>query len=219
MTFSTNTRSLKASVCCITLAGVLTLHTPLHAHVRIEPYEINPGGYATLVFWLYHGCDSSPTVAFTLKIPDGIAVVTPQVKSGWEISTVTAEYAEPVSVYGATVTNGFIEITWTGGPIPAKYMDTFVLTAFIPSRQDNDVLCFLAIQKCAGAGASAEFAPEVHLASSEKHPPVADTQDALPGRQRLPLIVAFLGLLVGAIALSFAMAQRRHVRLLNVEQR
>ena len=193
-------------------AAVLLTSSPSLGHVRVDPYQTNPGQFSTFVFWLYHGCEDSPTTKLTVQIPDGLAVVTPQVKSGWEISTVSTVYATPINVYGTEVSEGNIGISWFGGAIPASYMDTFVLTAFISSEQSED-LKFLVVQECDGDVEPEEFVSEVKISRSEAEsgPEKDQGAAALPGYQppeRLALFLSSLALMAGTVALILALAQR-----------
>jgi uncharacterized protein YcnI len=190
----------------IALAMSLAIAETARAHVRIQPSTAAPGQYATLVFWVYHGCDDAPTVRFSIQVPDGVAEVTPQVKPGWEITTRRTTYPEPVTIYGRTVTEGAVEITWTGGPIPATYMDSFVVTGFLPNRP-GDTLRFVTVQECQDHGEPQELAPELALAAAEQpgadpDPPTAATGD------RTTLVIACLGLVIAAAALAVALRRR-----------
>lgn len=62
-----------------------------------------------------------PTAAVRLLIPEGLDHITPIVKPGWAIKTVTNA--------SGTVT----EIDWTGGSIPAGQKDMFLFSARTPA--------------------------------------------------------------------------------------
>ncbi len=127
---------------------LLLAENPAAAHVQIDPDTASPG-YTKLYFWLYHGCGDAPTASFTVRIPQGVVDVTPQVKAGWKIETVTTTYPQPVRIYGRTVSKGFTEITWSGDEIPAHFMDHFIIAAFV-AQGAAERLQFTTIQRCRG---------------------------------------------------------------------
>lgn len=42
-----------------------------------------------------HGCDSSPTTAMQVSIPDGFTGAQPMPKAGWTLTTKVGKLAEP----------------------------------------------------------------------------------------------------------------------------
>lgn len=139
-------RLLTSVLACLALFSVATT---ADAHIRVEPASATAGSYTTLTLWLYHGCGDAPTESFTITIPEGVVEVTPQVKAGWTIQARSAEYPQPVSVYGRTARKGFVEITWSGGNVPSDYMDHFMFAAFIHDGAPEE-LRFETVQRCTG---------------------------------------------------------------------
>ena len=116
-------------------------------HVTIDPKSALAGEYAKLVFRIPHGCDGSPTTKITVKIPEGVVSVKPQVHPGWKISVKKGTYSKPVALHSKEIKEGLIEVTWNGGPLPDDYMDEFGLSVKLPD-DGRDKLFFPAIQKC-----------------------------------------------------------------------
>jgi uncharacterized protein YcnI len=162
------------------------------AHVDVVPNSASTGDFAKLFFRVYHGCDNAPTVRVTVHIPDGITVPRPQVKAGWEISTKSTQYAKPVQMGGKPFSQGFNEITWTGGSVGADYMDDFPIGALMP--QTPGKYRFLVTQQCAGVAEPAQFSPELSVEGGGGGSIL----------QYIPLILAALGLIVGVAALVIA---------------
>lgn len=70
------------------IAAGLVLAAPLaaHAHVGVSPDAVDIGGSTELTFSFTHGCDSSPTTALRITMPDGLASVAPTVDALWDIA-------------------------------------------------------------------------------------------------------------------------------------
>jgi uncharacterized protein YcnI len=142
--------------------ATLLLAVPARAHIEVEPTSAVAGEFAYLRFLVYHGCQGAATNKVTIKIPDGVTLVRPQVKTGWTIQTVSAPYKEPIDAGREKITEGFVEITWEGGPLPKEYTDDFSIVARMPYQPGEDAT-FLARQFCVDKPAPEEFAPGVHL--------------------------------------------------------
>lgn len=185
-------------------AAALVLPGAAKAHVDVHPHSAPAGDFELLRFVVYHGCDQGPTNRITLKIPEGVVLVRPQVKPGWEISTVTGKYPEPLQTGDQTIDEGFTEVTWSGGSVPAFYTDDFTILARMPLQKRA---LFLVQQYCEGIAEPLEFAPAVDLKEQESTQPAEPTApDAGPG-QTAALVLGGLGLLTGLTAI--AMARRR----------
>lgn len=126
---------------------ILILPLASLAHVTIDPKSAPAGEYAKLVFRVPHGCDGSPTTKITVRIPEGVVSVKPQVHPGWKITTKTGKYSKPVTIHGKEIKEGLTEVTWTGGPLPDAYMDEFGLSVKLPS-ESAEKLYFPTVQTC-----------------------------------------------------------------------
>lgn len=174
------------------------------AHIEVQPQAAEAGEFVLLHFLVYHGCDSAATTQVTVKIPDGVQLVRPQVKPGWQISTVTGKYAEPIFAGEKPITEGFVEVTWSGNTVPPLYTDDFALLARMPFKA-GEKATFLAQQHCEGLAQTLDFAPVVSLHA----PPAAAKPEAASSlsEPRVALILGGLGLLTGLVAIF--MARRR----------
>ncbi len=106
------------------------------------------GSSAIIGFTIGHGCEASPTRQVTIQIPAGITSVKPQPKAGWRITIKRGKLPEPVKDFaGNTVTVGVLEVTWTGGPLPDAYFDTFNLRLGMPPKAGK-TLYFKTVQRC-----------------------------------------------------------------------
>lgn len=80
------------------------------AHVTLEPSSAPAGEYAKLVFRVPHGCEGSATVKITVKLPEGVLSVKPQVHPGWKISTKKTTLKEPAVLHGKKSQNRFLKL-------------------------------------------------------------------------------------------------------------
>lgn len=194
---------------CLCALAVVVLPGAAKAHIDVHPQSAAAGDFELLRFVVYHGCDQGPTTKVTLKIPAGVLLVRPQVKPGWEISTVTGKYAEPLQTGDQTISEGFTEVTWSGGSVPALYTDDFTILARLPV---SEKAVFLAQQFCEGQAEPLEFAPAVALTGFED-PSTAPAEADAPSTASnttatAALVVGGLGLLTGLAALAAARRRR-----------
>jgi uncharacterized protein YcnI len=129
------------------LIAVLTLPLISFAHVTMEANHTNAGNYAKLIFSVPHGCEGQATTKLTVRLPDGILSVKPQVHPGWEITTKEVKLKKPATLHGKPVSESTSEVSWQGGPLPDKYMDEFGMSILLPDRP-GETLLFPVIQEC-----------------------------------------------------------------------
>lgn len=92
------------------------------AHVSVSPKEVGVGKYQTYSVSVPSEKDIS-TTGLRLVIPAGLESVSPTVKPGWTINTVTGE------------NDAITEIRWTGGNIPGHFRDDFTFSAKAPAKE------------------------------------------------------------------------------------
>lgn len=129
-------------------AMLLLACTTAEAHVTLETREAPAASTYKAVLRVGHGCDGSPTVSIRVRIPDGVIAVKPMPKPGWELTTKTERYAEPVPYYEDVLTEGVREIAWTGGSLPDEWYDEFVFRGRLPDGQPGTTLWFPVVQEC-----------------------------------------------------------------------
>lgn len=115
-------------VLCISGLALLLMAVPAAAHIEPDPSRIKPGTRVTVAFKVEHGCDASPTIKMTFKIPKGVRHVSPEDKSGWE----------------ATVSKK--TVIFEGGSLDAKTEDTFSITFKAPKKKM--ILAWKVVQTC-----------------------------------------------------------------------
>src|SRR5581483_12275382 len=99
------TRAAIAITAAFIVVGVVA--TVAAAHIEPEPSRVKPGATVTVAFNAEHGCDQSPTIKLTFKIPKGATKVAAVAKPGWD----------------ATVAKG--TVVFDGGTLAATTPDTF----------------------------------------------------------------------------------------------
>ena len=96
---------------------------------RKRPRTAADGGRTALTFTFEHGCDSAPTTAFRIQIPDGATDIRPQATPPW------AATVEPD------------QVRWTGGSIDGE--GSFSIEMVL-SQPAGTTVAVPAIQECPG---------------------------------------------------------------------
>ena len=146
----------------ITLSTILVLATAAAAHLDPEPARVPKGTPATVAFTVEHGCDGSPTVELTFRIPRSVrrSTVAPEPKDGWD-----------ASVRGRTV-------VFSGGPLDAGTADSFSITFTAPNRKT--LLTWKIVQECEEG--SIRWIDTAH--DAEYPPPVVGVGQDPPSHER-----------------------------------
>jgi uncharacterized protein YcnI len=120
------------------------------AHITLETREAPAGTTYKAVMRVPHGCDSSPTVAIRIKIPEGVVNVKPMPKPGWRIDMKKGKYAKTYEgSEGAKMTEGVVELSWSGGKLPNDNYDEFVFRAFLTGALlAGKPIYFPVVQEC-----------------------------------------------------------------------
>jgi uncharacterized protein YcnI len=131
------------------VTAVLLFATPAFAHVTLEGREATVGTPYKAVFVVPHGCAGSATVKLRVQIPPGVIVTEAKATSDWETSTVTSKYTSEYEFQGKKVTEGITEVDWSGGKLPDKTRETFVIETFLTNGlKPNTTLYFPVVQEC-----------------------------------------------------------------------
>lgn len=133
------------------LAGafVAALLTPAAAHVTLEIKETRIDAPYRAVLRVPHGCDKSATTAIRVRIPAGVIGVKPKPAPGWTLKTVTAQYPKPVKYYHSELTEGVVEISWSGGKLPDEWYEEFIFSGYISADMEpGKTLYFPVVQEC-----------------------------------------------------------------------
>jgi uncharacterized protein YcnI len=131
------------------ILAALLMGTPACAHVTLEGRQAAIGSAYKAVFVVPHGCAGSATVKLRVQIPPGVIATEAKTPPGWEVATVTGKYAGEYEFQGKKVTEGITEVDWSGGKLPDKTRETFVIDTFLTNGlKPGTTLYFPVVQEC-----------------------------------------------------------------------
>ncbi|WP_297976406.1 YcnI family protein [uncultured Amaricoccus sp.] len=137
------TKTILAAALAVAAAGAA------QAHVSIETREAPVGTTYKAVLRVPHGCEGEATKTIRVRIPEGMFAVKPMPKAGWTLETVTGPYAKPYKQHGSELTEGVVEVSWTG-ELPDAFYDEFVLRGTLAGDlAPGTTLFFPVVQECA----------------------------------------------------------------------
>ena len=117
----------------LAVTALVWVAAPAWAHVEVSPGEAAAGGATELEFEVGHGCDGSPVVAVSIRMPGGVTDISPQDREGW--------------TYSVENVDGLDVVTWEGGPQGANEHGSFFMDVTLPDAE-GEVLAFPAVQIC-----------------------------------------------------------------------
>ena len=98
-------KALRAAVGAGIAGAVITVASPVSAHVGVDADEIEAGAATPLGFSFSHGCGDEPTTSLRFEIPAAVNRAVPQAHAGWDVEIETEALAEPVEgAHGSTIT-------------------------------------------------------------------------------------------------------------------
>ena len=142
---------------------------PASAHVFLEGKQAAVGADYKAVFVVPHGCAGSATVKLRVQIPDGVIATEATPVAGWNVETVKGKYASEYDYKGIKVSEGIKEVAWSGGKLPDKTRQEFVIETYLTgSLKPNTTLYFPAVQECEqGVSRWIEIPPDGAMHSHE----------------------------------------------------
>jgi uncharacterized protein YcnI len=131
-------------------AGVLCLICAASAHVTLENAQAPVGAPYKAVLRVPHGCEGAATVALRIRVPDGMIAVKPMPKPGWKVETTNGKYSKTYNFFhGAKLSEGVVEISFSGGNLPDAYYDEFVFTGFLADDLEAGKTLYVpVVQEC-----------------------------------------------------------------------
>jgi uncharacterized protein YcnI len=130
-------------------AATAAATTPAFAHVSLEMQEAPIGSTYKAVLRVPHGCDGEATLKLRVRIPEGMIGVKPMPKAGWTLETASGAYGQTYEQFGAQVTEGVVEIVWTGELLNAHYDEFVFRGALAGVLEPGTTLYFPVVQECA----------------------------------------------------------------------
>ena len=191
------TRITRASRRLVVLLALVTafllLGGPALAHVTANPNTAPAGTYFRTAFRVGHGCDGSPTTEIRMQIPPGLQSVRPEVVAGWDVEVVVDELEEPYESHGETVTEGPVEIIWSGGNLPDEHFQEFGLSMKTPDTP-GETIYFPFVQICEDGEPIDDCYRVYHLPRSSTHPAHVEVD-----RRGLVWYTGYWGNLIGVL--------------------
>ena len=140
------TLGVTAAAAALSIAGAM----PASAHVTVKTDNAAAGSYTVLQVSVPHGCDGSATTKVSIKIPEGINMVTPTRNSFYSVEKVMKDLPEPITdAHGNKITQRVDEVVYTAKtPLPADQRDVFELSTKLPEDAAGKTLYFPTVQKC-----------------------------------------------------------------------
>jgi uncharacterized protein YcnI len=206
----------------LVLVGVATSAS---AHVTVSSPDAKPGGYAKLVFRVPTESDTASTTKLVVSLPKDrpFASVGAQVKDGWKVVKTTETLPAPVKIGDVTLTKAITTVTWTstGSGVPANDFDEFALSVgripegvdslSFPTEQtysDGEVVKWADVAK-SDTDKPEHPAPSLKLAAAITPVAATTNDDDDSGSDVLARSLGGAGLLLGLIALGFAVRRPR----------
>jgi uncharacterized protein YcnI len=139
---------MNATVKLLIAASVLAV-SPASAHVTLESRQAAIGTAYKAVFVVPHGCSGSATVKLRVQIPDGVIATAARPVTGWSVETIKGKFAEAYDYQGTKLSEGIKEVDWSGGKLPDKTRETFVIETYLTDAlKPNTTLYFPVVQEC-----------------------------------------------------------------------
>src|SRR5262249_14615460 len=96
-----------------------------------------------------HGYDGSATTAIRIRLPEGVITVKPMPKPGWKLDTISGKYPRSYNLGSTKVSEGVVEVRWSGGNLTDAFYDEFIFTSAIADDlEPGKVLYFPVVQEC-----------------------------------------------------------------------
>ena len=119
------------------------------AHITLAERTAPSGGYARVTLQVPHGCSGRATTGLAVELPPGLASVKPMPKPGWTLTVKKGKYAKPYNAGHGELTEGVLELSWSGGKLPDDNYDEFVLSVYLIDELKPDaMLYFPVVQEC-----------------------------------------------------------------------
>jgi periplasmic copper chaperone A len=133
----------------ILVATIVLASSSARAHVTLEGRQAEVGTAYRAVFVVPHGCSGSATVKLRVQIPEGVIATEAKPTTGWSVETIKGKYADAYNYQGAKLSEGIREVDWSGGRLPDKTRETFVIETYLTdSLKPNTTLYFPVVQEC-----------------------------------------------------------------------
>lgn len=131
------------------LGCVTALSSQVYAHVVLQNLEGVAGYQEYVTVVVPHGCGLSSTTELRVKIPEGIYILVPEDKPGWQTRVKNRKLDRALPGEGGLkITEVADEVSWVGGNLPPDRLGRFTMLVRLPNSP-GATLYFKTFQKCA----------------------------------------------------------------------
>jgi uncharacterized protein YcnI len=120
-------------VTCASVLAVLVVAGPALAHVTVQPTEGVTGSFSRFVVRVPTERDDASTIKVEVQFPP-LAFVSFQDVPGWERTVEMQTLDEPLEVFGEELTETVGTVTWEGGEIEPNEFEEFGFSARMPEE-------------------------------------------------------------------------------------
>ncbi|MFT3734350.1 MAG: YcnI family protein [Rhodocyclaceae bacterium] len=124
-------RNASALLCAVAACFALPA---AQAHVTLEQQTAQAGSTYKAVFRATHGCNGSPTTAFTVFLPPGFVGGKPMPKPGWKLDIQTEKLDKPYDSHGVQIGERAVSFRWSGGRLLDAEYDEFIVRVTLPAE-------------------------------------------------------------------------------------
>ncbi|KAJ3189221.1 hypothetical protein HDU85_002846 [Gaertneriomyces sp. JEL0708] len=117
-------------------------------HASLQPPVAIPNRSTQIGIRIPHGCNKTSTTRVTVKIPEGVTSVKPEMLAGWQIQLAERDLNPPIDSHGTLINKTLDTVTWFGGYLPDAYYLDFNIQCKLPNATDGDTLAFETVQSC-----------------------------------------------------------------------
>ncbi len=143
-------QSMKLKLSAALGATMLAVCGSASAHITLEVPEARAGSSYKAILRVPHGCEGAATTRITVRLPEGFISAKPMPHAGWTIETMKGKYAQPYDYFGSSLTEGVLEVSWSGGNLPDEYYDEFVVRGTFAAGLPAGMVYFPVVQECEG---------------------------------------------------------------------
>jgi periplasmic copper chaperone A len=118
------------------------------AHASLETKEAKAGSLYKAVIHIPHGCEGKPTDKVVITTPEGFISAKPMPKPGWTLDIKKGSYNKAYENHGKAVTEGALEVTWSGGSLPDDQFDAFMIMGKLAGFTEGQNAVFKTVQYC-----------------------------------------------------------------------
>lgn len=131
-------------------ALLLAASAPAFAHITLEAQQAAAGSTYKAVLRVPHGCAGAATLKVRVQVPEGFIAVKPMPKAGWTLDISKGKYEQSYELWGAKVTEGVKELSWSGN-LPDDYYEEFVFRGTLTNAfAAGTTVYFPVVQECEG---------------------------------------------------------------------